>query len=93
MKSKRALGLDMRDNVAVALEDIEAGDTVNVDFKGKGTGSVNAVENIPFGFKIALKDIPKSGDVLKYGEVIGQATCDITTGSQVHVHNIQGVRV
>lgn len=93
MKTKRALGLAPEDNVAVALEDIETGDMVNVDFKGKSSGSVEAAEKIPFGFKLALRDIPKEGEVLKYGEIIGRAVCDIKTGAQVHVHNIQGVRV
>jgi len=93
MKTKRALGLAPEDNVAVALEDIEAGDMVNVDFKGKGSRSVEAVENIPFGFKVSLKDIPKEGYILKYGEIIGRAVSNIKIGAQVHVHNIQGVRV
>ena len=93
MATKRALGLALGDNVAVALEDIEAGDMVNVDFKGKGSSSVEALEKVPFGFKVALKDIPNEGEVLKYGEIIGRAVCDIKIGAQVHVHNIQGVRV
>ena len=93
MKTKRALGLAPEDNVAVALEDIEPGETINVDVKGNGSRTVEALEKIPFGFKVALKDIPGEGDILKYGEIIGRAVCDIKTGAQVHVHNIQGVRV
>ncbi len=92
MKTKRALGLAPEDNVAVALEDIEIGDIINVDFKGKDSSLVEAIEKIPFGFKVALKDIPREGDVLKYGEIIGRAVSDIKTGAQVHVHNIKGVR-
>jgi altronate dehydratase small subunit len=93
MDSKRALALSADDNVAVALEHIAAGDKVNIDIKGGTTRCVEAVEEIPFGFKFALMDIPNGGQVIKYGEVIGRATSDIKVNNQVHVHNIEGVRV
>lgn len=93
MNSKRALALSGKDNVAVALEPIEGGDQVNVEVKGGKARSIEANEGIPFGFKLALNDIPREGYVIKYGEVIGRATSDIKAGTQVHVHNIEGVRV
>ena len=93
MDSKRALALSRVDNVAVALEHIKAGDKVSIDVKGGAPISFKSNEEIPFGFKIALTDIPIRCDVIKYGEVIGRATSNIGKGSQVHVHNIEGVRV
>jgi altronate dehydratase small subunit len=36
--------------------------------------------------------ISKGQDVLKYGEVIGQATQDISEGKHVHVHNVESLR-
>ncbi len=93
MNSKRALALSSKDNVAVAVEHIEAGDKVNIDVKGGASKSIEAIEEIPFGFKLALMDIPELGLVVKYGEVIGRASCDIKVGTKVHVHNIEGVRV
>ena len=93
MNSKRALALSSKDNVAVAVEHIEAGDKVNIDVKGGASKSIEAIEEIPFGFKLALMDIPKMGFIVKYGEVIGRATSGIKTGTKVHVHNIEGVRV
>lgn len=53
---------------------------------------MEALEAIPFGFKLALVDIPKGGHVLKHGEVMGRATVDIKVGTQVHVHNVKGIR-
>ena len=93
MNSKRAIALTGKDNVAVAFEHIEPGDTVTIEVKGGTPITLESAEAVPFGFKIALENIPKRGHVVKYGEVIGCATSDIIKGAQVHVHNIEGVRV
>ncbi len=93
MEAKRALAMNPRDNVAVALENILPADQITIQVKGGETRSLRALESIPFGFKVALDSIPQGGLVYKYGETIGRATKDIKTGEQVHVHNIQGVRV
>jgi altronate dehydratase small subunit len=37
-------------------------------------------------------DILKGEAILKYGEVIGEASADIPRGSMVHVHNLAGRR-
>ena len=93
MNTKRALLLNAKDNVATAVEDIKAGERVNIESKEGVTRSINASEAVPFGFKLALTDIIKGGDIIKYGEVMGRATSDIKLGDQVHVHNVAGVRV
>jgi len=93
MNTKRALDLNPKDNVAIAVEDIETGDQVDIEGKKGITRSIKALEVIPFGFKLALADIPKGGNIVKYGEVMGRATSDIKVGAQVHVHNVEGVRV
>ena len=67
------------DNVAVALEIIDEG------YKEDG---VIALDRIPFGHKIALCDIKKGENVIKYGNPIGHATCDIKKGSHIHSHNL-----
>ena len=41
------------------------------------------------GHKLALRDIKKGEDVIKYGYAIGHAIEDITEGEHVHTHNIQ----
>ena len=93
MNTKRALLLNSKDNVATAVEDIEAGEQVSIESKEGLTRSINASEAVPFGFKLALTNITKGEDVIKYGEVMGRATSDIKLGAQVHVHNVAGVRV
>ena len=49
--------------------------------------------SIPFGHKIAIVRIGRNELVLKYGEVIGEATEPIEEGEHVHVHNVKSLRV
>lgn len=92
MVSKRALVGNDKDNVAVAVEDVAAGDQVKVEGKQKSL-KIDAIESVPFGFKIALDNLPEGSDIIRYGEIIGKAIVDIKKGAQVHVHNIDGRRV
>lgn len=46
-------------------------------------------KRIPFGHKVANKDISKGTNIIKYGYPIGKATCDIAKGEHVHVHNMK----
>lgn len=92
MSLKRAIVLNPKDNVGVAVENIKKGDMVNLEVVQGNNFSLLAVEDIPFGFKIALRDIPKGGEVIKHGEIMGSATAQIKAGSMVHVHNVQGKR-
>jgi altronate dehydratase small subunit len=66
MPAKRALIMHQSDNVATAVEEIRAGDEVAVPMAGT-TLELRATEPIPFGFKIALQDIPRGEIVRKYG--------------------------
>lgn len=72
------------DNVIVALKEIEKGTKVVID----GV-EVEAKEAIPAGHKMAIKDIPTGGEVVKYGFRIGNAKEDIAAGSWVHTHNVK----
>lgn len=83
--------LSEADNVATAIEDIDAGTEVPVRL-GKEVKKINALERIPFGFKMAVADISKGARVVKYGESIGIASSDIKKGQLVHVHNLEGAR-
>ena len=91
MPAKRALIMHPSDNVATAVEEIQAGDEVVVP-AGRGAVSVRAIEPIPFGFKIALTEIPRGETIRKYGETIGAASARIAPGALVHVHNLEGTR-
>jgi altronate dehydratase small subunit len=91
MGSGEALKLSEKDNVATSLTDIAPGMEVRVRW-GKQVSRIKSLEKIPFGFKLALIDINKGAEVIKYGETIGIASQNIKQGQLVHVHNIEGAR-
>jgi altronate dehydratase len=83
-----ALVLNDRDDVAVALRPIRAGELVQL---AAGL-TFKANQDIPFAHKVALKARASGQPIHKYGEVIGSAVQDIATGDHVHVHNIRSIR-
>ena len=83
-KAKRALRIHPADDVAVALVALAAGESLDVD----GV-TVTLAEDVPAGHKVALHDIAKDADVVKYGQPIGKAKCDIFAGAHVHVQNLR----
>ncbi|MGI9478829.1 MAG: UxaA family hydrolase [Hyphomicrobiaceae bacterium] len=79
------------DNVATCLKDMAAGHVAEATVGG-ATRSVTLKNDIPFGHKIALCDIAKGDEVLKYAEIIGIASAAIAAGEHVHVHNVESIR-
>ncbi len=69
-----------RDNVAVALEPIQAGECIL---------GVTLTEDVPAGHKFALCDIAEGENVVKYAFPIGHATKPIEKGTWVHTHNVK----
>ena len=49
----------------------------------------NVEVNLSDGHKYALRDIAKGENIIKYGNPIGHATCDIKKGEHVHTHNVK----
>ncbi len=86
-----ALVLHPKDNVATAVRLLEKGKRISFKDRGNDT-DVLLVQTIPFGHKFALTDIEPGEKIIKYGEVIGQATKSIEKGEHVHVHNVEGLR-
>lgn len=76
------------DNVATALRELEAGETVTVAV-GDAERTVEVQETVAFGHKIAIEDVGNGETITKYGKSIGNATEDISAGSWVHVHNVE----
>lgn len=72
------------DNVAVALEDVRAGEQLFPDGL-----SITAAEDVARGHKIALRPIAEGEAVVKYGNPIGFAKAAIPAGAWVHVHNLR----
>jgi len=77
-----------RDNVAVALRPLTAGEKATA----KGIEGLTALQEIPASHKIALKDIPAGEEIIKYGEVVAVCTRDIKKGQWVHTHNLESKR-
>ena len=88
----KALLMDQKDNVAVVLEKLENGNTVDILLGRDVNDSVAATAEIPFGHKIATRDIEADDPVMKYGEVIGRATQSIPKGAHVHIQNVVSIR-
>jgi altronate hydrolase len=80
----RILRIDSRDNVAVALADLQAGQTL----KGPD-GPLAMAETVAAGHKIALTTIESETAVIKYGYPIGCASQPISAGDWVHTHNLK----
>jgi altronate dehydratase small subunit len=91
MSKIRAIVMKSSDNVCTVVENIEAGSVIDVQDNGEKI-SITVSERIPFGHKFALRAIQQGGPIIKYGEVIGVATREITPGQHVHVHNLESRR-
>ncbi len=83
--------MDENDNVGIIKQAVSKGQKIGPIGEG-GEEVVELKEDIPFGFKVAIRDIDKGEDILKFGEAIGIASVPIAKGEMVHVHNIEGLR-
>lgn len=75
--------LNELDNVAVALQDIEAGSEIK--FRKQ---KIKLPGSILRGHKFALGALETNQNIIKYGFPIGHATKPIAPGEWVHTHNI-----
>jgi altronate dehydratase small subunit len=85
---KTALVLDPKDNVAIALTDLAAGDACTVAEDGGKKYEAVVIEKISFGHKFALADLAPNAPVYKYGEEIGKMKVAIKKGAWIHSHNL-----
>ena len=85
---------DKADSVGViVVEDVKAGQTLTGwVMEGDGTIKVKALDAVPLGHKIALKDLKKGETVLKYGNDIGKIVAPVGKGRHVHVQNLKTKR-
>lgn len=75
----KTIQLDPKDNVAVAITDLEIGEKI---------GRVQVTESIPATHKLLLRDIKKGEAIIKYGSTIGVAKRDLEAGCLVHCDEI-----
>ena len=90
---KIALKVNDLDNVATIFANgITDGMEVEIRDKKGNIEETKVIGDVPYGHKIAVKDISKGEQIIKYGEEIGIATADIKRGEYVHVHNLDSMR-
>jgi len=82
-----AIVINSKDNVATAVRDLNKDTIVKVEVSGKIL-EIKLRDQIKLGHKFAIKRIGKGEYVIKYGEPIGRALCDIEIGEHVHIHNV-----
>ena len=80
----QAVKINKDDSVAVALEDLKASQSINIDSK-----DITLQDDIKRGHKFALHDINAGENIIKYGFAIGSATTCIKAGEHVHSHNVK----
>lgn len=89
--SVTAIWIRETDHVATLTTAVAAGQPVRIT--GQGTArEITALSDMPAGHKLAVCAIEAHQPILKYGEVIGEATEDIGPGAHVHVHNCRGIK-
>ena len=85
---------DAGDTVAVVVvEGVTAGKTLSgwIMDEDRMT-TVQALQDIPIGHKVALKDMASGDTVVKYGIDMGKVVAPIKAGEHAHVHNIKTKR-
>lgn len=93
MEHKLALKVNDKDNVAtIFAEGITDGTEVEIRDKRGESELVQVIGDVPYGHKIAVRDIAVGELINKYGEEIGIATKAIRKGEYVHVHNLDSMR-
>lgn len=77
---EKSIRIHPLDNVAVALTDLHAGETV---------AGITLREDVPAGHKVALAPLHPGDKVIKYGCPIGHATVEVAPGRWLHTHNVR----
>lgn len=85
-----ALLMDPKDNVVTCVTDVKAGETVTYR-KGEEVCSLEAKEDIPYCHKIAIQDMEKDAEIIKYGESLGKISESIKKGCWVSHLNLFSV--
>jgi len=80
------------DHVAVAVQDVEPGETEAVYMDSDRAVRVRVDEAVPLGHKLALVDLEEGAQVIEYGVPIGLTRQAIKAGQLVHTHNIRSAR-
>lgn len=73
--------INPKDNVAIAVKDVSRGTEL--------VPGLVSLSDIPQGHKIALKDIPAEGAIIRYGVTLGYAIDSIQKGQWINEHMLR----
>lgn len=80
---KRVLKIHPKDNVLVALTDLQAGEK----FNDEGL-EVELKINVPAKHKFSISDLSKGDDIIMYGIKVGRAKENIPSGTVLSIQNV-----
>jgi altronate hydrolase len=81
---QKVLQLDTRDNVLIALTDLQQGD--HIEFSGR---TYSLVSNVPAKHKFVTTDLPVDADVIMYGVLVGKTCHPVKKGELLTVGNLR----
>lgn len=84
MEAIQFLKINPADNVVVAIQSLEKGQVLQLE-----GSTVEVIEDIPAGHKLALLDFAEGDHIVKYGYPIGHARSAINKGALVNEKNIK----
>lgn len=82
---KSYVQINKKDNVIIALKNLEAGCIIQID----NEQNLVLKNNVNQGHKIAIRDIKYGENIIKYGVAIGHALNNIECGEHIHTHNLK----
>ena len=88
MCARIGIQIHPRDNVVTLVDAASPGSVVQY-VTSVGRQEITVVDEVLFGHKVAVDDIPAGESVVKYDEVIGRASRAIRRGEHVHAHNVE----
>lgn len=88
---KQAVVINPNDNVATVVDDFPMNTIIHF-FIDQSEHTIQLLQDIPLGHKIAIREIKGGEAILKYAETIGVASELIRPGQHVHVHNMESQR-
>ncbi|MFD1628404.1 UxaA family hydrolase [Pseudopedobacter beijingensis] len=80
---KKYIQLDEKDNVLVALQDLQKGQPIH--WKNE---SFALIDDIPAKHKFFINDIDEDGDIIMYGVLVGKTQHKVLKGSWMNTENV-----
>ena len=89
----KALAHNRGDHVAVAVAEIAPDEEIVVVYlDDDGEEQLRANAAVPYGHKVALREMAAQEPVIEYSTQVGVARTPIAAGDYVHVHNMKTAR-